>query len=139
MAGRTASRRRNPGPARNHLVSSAVLPQHAFRIMELNNEEPGLGGSYRVCRSGRSRNRFPRPAGNARANDAAWRGGHAHGPMLAMMMAMMDTDGDQSLTLAEVQAVHARLFKYADQNSDGKLTAQEIRTFIETGGFETAR
>ena len=107
------------------VIVGAASGSHAQQAARGPMMQPGEGGP---------------PPGRADVRDPrGWRGGHAHGPMLAMMMAMMDTDGDQTLTLAEVQAVHARLFKYADQNSDGKLTAQEITTFVETGGLETGR
>lgn len=66
------------------------------------------------------------------------RHGAGHGrkgpPMMLMMMAMADTNGDRALSLEEVQAVHARLFDYADTDSDGKLTLAEIRDFFHRGG-----
>ena len=55
--------------------------------------------------------------------------GHMGPGMLTMMMAMMDTNADRALSLEEFQAVHARMFKYADADNDGKLTMQELRRF----------
>ena len=52
------------------------------------------------------------------------------GMMMTMMMAMMDTDGDGALSLEEVQAVHARMFKYVDADGDGKLSPDELRGFF---------
>lgn len=53
--------------------------------------------------------------------------------MMVMMMAMMDTNGDNALSLDEIQAVHARMFKYADTNGDGKLTLDEMKAFMHGG------
>jgi hypothetical protein len=50
--------------------------------------------------------------------------------MMMMMMALVDTDASETLSLEEVQAVHARMFKYADANDDGELTLEEMRTFM---------
>jgi hypothetical protein len=59
---------------------------------------------------------------------------HRHGGMgphmMRMMMAMVDTDASKTLSLEEVQAVHARLFAYADADSDGQLTLEEMRAFM---------
>lgn len=60
--------------------------------------------------------------------------GGGRGPgMMTMMMVMMDTDGDGTLSLEEVQAVHARMFKYADSDKDGKLTREELQGFLRGG------
>jgi hypothetical protein len=60
------------------------------------------------------------------------RGGHGmmRGHFLVMMMAMVDTDASKSLSLEEVQAVHARIFAYADADGDGELTMEELRAFM---------
>ena len=55
--------------------------------------------------------------------------------MMMMLMALVDTDASETLSLEEVQAVHARMFKYADTNDDGELTPDEMRAFMR--GEET--
>ncbi len=69
-----------------------------------------------------------------RCHEHGMGGGARHGMMrphmMLMMMALVDTDGSGALSLDEVQAVHARLFKYADTDSDGELTPEEIRAFM---------
>jgi len=50
--------------------------------------------------------------------------GRMHGP--DMMIVMMDTNGDGSLSLEEFQAIHARMFKHLDANGDGQLTSDEM-------------
>lgn len=44
----------------------------------------------------------------------------------AMMIVMLDTDGDGSLSLDEFQSMHRRMFAFMDKNKDGKLQASEF-------------
>ena len=59
-------------------------------------------------------------------------GGGVMGPpfMMRMMFALMDADGDASISLQEFQAAHERIFKAMDSNKDGKLTLEEMQAFI---------
>jgi hypothetical protein len=59
-------------------------------------------------------------------------GGGATGApfMMRMMFALMDADGDGTISLQEFQAAHERIFKAMDTNKDGKLTPEEIQAFI---------
>lgn len=52
-----------------------------------------------------------------------------HG-MLLIMFAMMDTNGDEALSVDEVLAVHRRLFAYVDVDGDGALTPEEVRNMM---------
>ena len=58
------------------------------------------------------------------------------GMMMRMLFAMMDSDGDGTVSLQEFQAAHERIFKAMDANKDGVLTMQEIQDFM--GGTRTA-
>src|SRR3569833_3288361 len=66
-------------------------------------------------------------------------GGHTHvmsggliGPPIVfrMMFALMDADGDGTISLQEFQAAHERIFNAMDSNKDGKLTPEKMQTFI---------
>jgi hypothetical protein len=51
------------------------------------------------------------------------------------MMSRMDTDKDGSVSRAELQAAQVKqleMFDRADANKDGKLSAEERKTFYET-------
>src|SRR6516165_7112719 len=53
------------------------------------------------------------------------------GMMMRMLFALMDSDGDGTVSLQEFQAAHERIFKAIDANKDGKLTLEEIVAFMQ--------
>lgn len=55
------------------------------------------------------------------------------GMMMRMMFSLMDADGDGSISLQEFQAAHERIFKGIDQNKDGRLTMEEMQSFMGAG------
>jgi len=63
-------------------------------------------------------------------------GGMHSGMMMRMLFAMMDSDGDGTVSLQEFQAAHERIFKAMDANKDGVLTLEEIQAFMQ--GTRTA-
>jgi EF hand len=58
-------------------------------------------------------------------------GSMGHGMMMRMLFAMMDSDGDGTISLQEFQAAHERIFKAMDANKDGRLTLDEIQAFMQ--------
>jgi Ca2+-binding EF-hand superfamily protein len=46
------------------------------------------------------------------------------------MVVLIDTDGDGALSLEEVQAVHARMFKAMDADKNGRVTLEEMQQFM---------
>ena len=61
------------------------------------------------------------------------RGPEIHQALMTLMIIMIDTDGDGALSLAEVQAVHERIFNHMDGDDDGLLTADELTGFWHGG------
>jgi hypothetical protein len=57
-------------------------------------------------------------------------GSTGHGMLMRMLFAMMDSDGDGTVSLQEFQAAHERIFKAMDANKDGRLTLEEIQAFM---------
>ena len=53
------------------------------------------------------------------------------GMMMRMLFAMMDSDGDGTISLPEFQAAHERIFRAMDTNKDGRLTLEEIQAFMQ--------
>jgi 1,4-dihydroxy-2-naphthoyl-CoA synthase len=60
-------------------------------------------------------------------------GGMMMGPpiMMRMIFALMDADGDGTISLQEFQAAHERIFKAMDTNKDGRLTPEEMQAFMQ--------
>ncbi|MGL9619877.1 EF-hand domain-containing protein [Bradyrhizobium sp. U531] len=59
-------------------------------------------------------------------------GGEAMEPPVAfrIIFALMDADGDGTVSLPEFQVAHERIFKAMDINKDGKLTPDEMTAFM---------
>jgi Ca2+-binding EF-hand superfamily protein len=53
---------------------------------------------------------------------------------MRMILALMDTDGDGTVSLSEFQSAHERIFKALDANKDGRLTLEEVQTFFQGQG-----
>jgi EF hand len=53
------------------------------------------------------------------------------GMMMRMLFAVMDADGEGTLSLQEFQTAHERLFKAMDTNKDGRLTLEEMQAFMQ--------
>ena len=66
-------------------------------------------------------------------------GSVGHGMMMRMLFAMMDSDGDGTISLQEFQAAHERIFKAMDSNKDGRLTLEEIQAFMQGTGRSVPR
>ena len=46
------------------------------------------------------------------------------------IFALMDSDGDGTVSLQEFQAAHEKIFKAMDTDKDGTLTIEEIQAFM---------
>ena len=60
-------------------------------------------------------------------------GGMGHRGMMQVVFAMMDADGNGTLSLQEVQDAHARIFAHMDADDDDQVTKREIRAFFHGG------
>jgi Ca2+-binding EF-hand superfamily protein len=49
---------------------------------------------------------------------------------MRIMFALMDGDGDGTVSLQEFQTAHERIFKAMDANKDGVLSLEEMQTFM---------
>jgi hypothetical protein len=53
-----------------------------------------------------------------------------HGAAMRVIFALMDSDGDGTVSLQEFQAAHEKIFKAMDTDKDGTLTIEEIQAFM---------
>lgn len=51
--------------------------------------------------------------------------------VMRIIFALMDSDGDGTISLQEFQAAHERIFKAMDANKDGVLTLEEMQAFMQ--------
>jgi hypothetical protein len=49
---------------------------------------------------------------------------------MRIIFALMDSDGDGTISLQEFQAAHEKIFKAMDANKDGVLTLEEMQAFM---------
>jgi EF-hand domain/EF hand len=53
---------------------------------------------------------------------------------MRIIFALMEGDGDGTISLEEFQAAHARIFKAMDADKDGTLTLEEMQSFLRGAG-----
>jgi hypothetical protein len=53
-------------------------------------------------------------------------GGH----MMKVMFAVADTNGDGALSFEEIAAIYKRIFDRVDTSKDGKVTVEELQSFL---------
>jgi Ca2+-binding EF-hand superfamily protein len=60
------------------------------------------------------------------------RQGGMMGPFaMRLIFALMDRDGDGTVSLEEFQAAHASIFKAMDADKDGTVSMEEMRDFFQ--------
>jgi Ca2+-binding EF-hand superfamily protein len=53
---------------------------------------------------------------------------------MRIIFALMDGDGDGTISLEEFQAANARIFKAMDADKDGTLTLEKMQSFLRRAG-----
>jgi EF hand domain-containing protein len=54
--------------------------------------------------------------------------------VMRIIFALIDSDGDGTVSLSEFQAAHERIFKAMDVNKDGVLSLEEMQAFMHGTG-----
>ena len=50
---------------------------------------------------------------------------------MRIIFALMDSDGDGTVSLRKFQVAHEKIFKVMDANKDGVLTLEEMQAFMQ--------
>ena len=61
------------------------------------------------------------------------------GAAMRFIFALMDGDGDGTVSLQEFQAAHEKIFKAMDTDKDGTLTLEEIQAFVQGTGKSASK
>jgi hypothetical protein len=61
------------------------------------------------------------------------------GAAMRFIFALMDSDGDGTVSLQEFQAAHEKIFKAMDTDKDGTLTLEEVQAFMRGMGKSTPK
>ena len=64
-------------------------------------------------------------------------GGMRGGFAMRIIFALMDPDGDGTISLEEFQAAHRQIFKAMDADKDGTVSMEEMRDFFHGAGKAT--
>ena len=73
--------------------------------------------------------------GHGSGKHGMMRRGGMMGPFaMRMIFALMDRDGDGTISLEEFQAAHERIFKAIDADKDGTVSMEEMRDFLHGAG-----
>src|SRR4029077_4782710 len=123
-----------PARAQEDSDDPAVM-QHSEEAQQNQGDEEGtrmMGHSMmrrcmRQCMSG------DRMMGRDTVRHGGMRGGFAMG----IIFALMDPDGDGTISLEEFQAAHERIFKAIDTDKDGTVSMEEMRDFLHGAGKAT--
>jgi EF hand len=99
-----------------------------------------LAASVSICTMGGMSASAQQPPETTVQREGMPGGGMMRGRMMAhrammrlpfrIIFALMDTDGDGTVSLSEFQAAHEKIFKAMDANKDGVLTMEEMLAFM---------
>ena len=123
LYGAVAASAQNPAASMMHQPSQEQLQSAE------DDDEPGMGGGKGMMGCGMMGHGMMR---HDMMGHGMMRRGGMLGPPFAMriIFALMDSDGDGTVSLQEFQTAHERIFKAMDANKDGVLTMEEMRAFM---------
>ncbi len=126
-----------------------ILARHATDqvLRNVRGFEPPIGARAVLKFAGRAAEQAADPAecgmmghGRMMGHGMMGRGMMRHGMMahrgmmdplaMRMIFALIDTDGDGTISLQEWQAAHEKIFKAMDPDKDGTVTFEEMMNFM---------
>ncbi|WP_027170497.1 EF-hand domain-containing protein [Mesorhizobium sp. WSM3224] len=137
------------GPTRE-MIRQMVEQAVRERMQQDRGSDEGYRQEHRNDEAGRDED-AERPDqanrhGDRWQNQADWGRGHRmaghrghhmmHGAGMRLMLGLLDTDGDGSLSENELQDAVGRIFSAIDGNGDGKIDLEEIQSFMHGSSGE---
>ena len=109
-----------------------AMMQHSEEVQQNQGDEEGTGrmghGMMRQCMR-QCMAEDSRTGEGWRKHDMR-RGGMMGSVAMRIIFALMDPDGDGTVSLEEFQAAHARIFKAMDTDKDGTVSQEEMLVFM---------
>jgi hypothetical protein len=114
-------------PSRPNMTTAQATPGQgeSAQPAQPGMSRPGMMGQGMM---GRGMPDMMRPEMMGQGMMGGMMGGRGH--MMKIMFAIADTNGDGALSFEEVTAIHKRIFDRVDANKDGKVTVEELQTFM---------
>jgi hypothetical protein len=108
---------------------AAPMPQSDQSMMRMTPEM--MQQMQRMMMGGQSEGMGPDMMPRSGMMGAGMMGPHeSMGPMMRMMLALMDADGSGALSSEEFAEAHDRIFNAMDADGDGELTPEEVHAFV---------
>lgn len=115
------------GAATSASGQSTTVQQPGQQQPQTNQSSPGMMGPGMMRRGGMMGGGM---MGGGMMGGGMMRHQGMTGPLMRIIFALMDSDGDGTISLQEFQAAHERIFKAMDANKDGVLTPDEMQSFM---------
>jgi Ca2+-binding EF-hand superfamily protein len=115
--------------------SAALLVGSALAVSAQQNDTPSMREQLAQAENSPGGDDEPEGMMHRRMMQCHMMGhrGMMGGAAMRIIFALMDSDGDGTVSLQEFQAAHERIFKAMDIDKDGTLTLEEIQHFMHGG------
>jgi hypothetical protein len=110
------------GAATSASAQSPMMQQSGQQQPPANQSSPGMMGPGMMTQAG--------TMGGDMMRGGMMRHGAMSAPLMRIMFALMDSDGNGTISLQEFQTAHERIFRAMDANKDGALTPDEMHSFM---------
>ncbi len=115
------------GAATSASAQGTTMQQPGQQQTPTSQSSPGMMGPGMMRQGGMMGGGM---MGGGRMGDGMMRNRAMTGPLMRIIFALMDSDGNGTISLQEFQVAHERIFKAMVANKDGVLTLNEMTSFM---------